>query len=196
MPRKRPAPEPVTGWLDEEQQRAWLAYIKVQLRLVYEMNRQLQADSRMSLADWDVLTALGASESASLTVTALAAQIGWERSRLSHHAKRMASRGLVELATADSDRRATEVRLTAEGRVTLERAAPGHVELIKRLFFGGMPRELLDPLSTALESVYANLLAHGSLPPPDNFHADGAAVDAARGAGDGTGAEARPASRS
>src|SRR5580658_4045949 len=79
MPRKaRPAAKPVTGWLDEAQQRAWLAYIKVQLRLVYEMNRQLQADSGMSLADWDVLTALGASASASLTVTALAAQIGWE----------------------------------------------------------------------------------------------------------------------
>ena len=74
MPRKtRPAPEP-EGWLDEEQQRAWLAYIKVQLRLVYEMNRQLQSDSGMSLADWDVLTALGTSESASLTVTALAAR--------------------------------------------------------------------------------------------------------------------------
>jgi DNA-binding MarR family transcriptional regulator len=170
MPRKaRPAAKPVTGWLDEAQQRAWLAYIKVQLRLVYEMNRQLQADSGMSLADWDVLTALGASESASLTVTALAAQIGWERSRLSHHAKRMASRGLVELMTAHSDRRATEVRLTAEGGAALEQAAPGHVELIKRLFFDGTPRDLLDPLSTALECVYANLLAQGSLPPPDNL---------------------------
>ena len=81
----------------------------------YEMNRQLQSGSRMSIADWDVLTALGASESASLTVTTLAAQIGWERSRLSHHVKRMASRGLVELVTADSDRRATQVHLTADG---------------------------------------------------------------------------------
>jgi len=76
---------------------------------------------------------------------------------------------VVELVTADSDRRATEVRLTAEGRAALERAAPGHVELIKRLFFGGIPRELLDPLGTALECVYANLLAQGSLPPPDNL---------------------------
>jgi DNA-binding MarR family transcriptional regulator len=169
MPRTRTAPEPVTGWLDQEQQRAWLAYIKVQLRLVYEINRQLQSDSGMSLADWDVLSALGASESASLTITALANQIGWERSRLSHHVKRMASRGLVELVTADSDRRATEVRLIAEGRAALERAAPGHVELVKRLFFDGIPRELLDPLSTALECVYANLLAQGSLPPPNNL---------------------------
>jgi hypothetical protein len=50
-----------------------------------------------------------------------------------------------------------------------EECAPGHVDLIKRLFFGGIPRELLDPLSTALECVYANLLAQGSLPPPGNL---------------------------
>jgi hypothetical protein len=33
------------------QQRAWLAYMRVQLRLTYEMNRQLQADSNLSLPD-------------------------------------------------------------------------------------------------------------------------------------------------
>ena len=38
-------PAPAGGWLDGDQQRAWLAYIRVQLRLSYEMNRQLLADS-------------------------------------------------------------------------------------------------------------------------------------------------------
>jgi hypothetical protein len=52
------ASAPAGGWLDGEQQRAWLAYIRVQLRLAYEMNRQLLADSGMSLPDYDVLTAL------------------------------------------------------------------------------------------------------------------------------------------
>ena len=42
------APVPEGGWLDGEQQRAWLAYIRVQLRLTYEMNRQLQSDSDLS----------------------------------------------------------------------------------------------------------------------------------------------------
>ena len=42
------------------QQRAWLAYMRVQLRLTYEMNRQLQADSNLSLPDYDVLNALQA----------------------------------------------------------------------------------------------------------------------------------------
>ncbi len=156
-----------SGWLDARQQRAWLAYIKVQLRLTYEMNRQLQTCGALSLGDWDVLTALGASTSGALATTTLAAQIGWERSRLSHHAKRMAGRGLLELRTSATDRRATELVLTPAGRATLEEAAPGHVELIKRLFFAGMPDELLEPLAAALEGVYANLLKHGSLPIPD-----------------------------
>ncbi len=156
-----------SGWLDARQQRAWLAYIKVQLRLTYEMNRQLQTCGALSLGDWDVLTALGASTSGALATTTLAAQIGWERSRLSHHAKRMAGRGLLELRTSATDRRATELVLTPAGRATLEKAAPGHVELIKRLFFAEMPDELLEPLAAALEGVYANLLKHGSLPIPD-----------------------------
>src|SRR5439155_18615954 len=44
--------------LTAAQQRAWLAYMRVQLRLTYEMNRQLQADSNLSLPDYDVLNAL------------------------------------------------------------------------------------------------------------------------------------------
>jgi hypothetical protein len=46
------------GWLTPAQQRAWVAYMHVQLRLTYEMNRQLQTDSELSLADYDVLVAL------------------------------------------------------------------------------------------------------------------------------------------
>jgi DNA-binding MarR family transcriptional regulator len=160
--------EPETGWLDPAQQRAWLAFIRVRLRLTYEMNRQLQAEAGMSLADYDVLTALGASGAGRMTVTALAAQLGWERSRLSHHGKRMAGRGLVELAAAPADRRATEILLTSAGRDALARAAPGHVDLVQRLFFAGVPRELLGPLGTALEGAYASLLAGGSLPPPED----------------------------
>ena len=56
------APAPAGGWLDGDQQRAWLAYIRVQLRLAYEMNRQLLTDSGMSLPDYDVLTALSVAE--------------------------------------------------------------------------------------------------------------------------------------
>jgi DNA-binding MarR family transcriptional regulator len=111
-------------WLSRSQLRTWLAFMGVQQRLGYEMNRQLQADSELSLADYDVLNALSAVEGGCLQVSALAATIGWERSRVSHHTKRMQSRGLVHCDVAASDRRATEVRLTPDGQQWISRHSP------------------------------------------------------------------------
>ena len=65
-------PVPAGGWLDERQQRVWLAYIRVQLRLAYEMNRQLLADSGLSLPDYDVLTALSVADGGRMPITVLA----------------------------------------------------------------------------------------------------------------------------
>src|SRR6202049_3825195 len=163
-------PAPAGGWLDGEQQRAWLAYIRVQLRLAYEMNRQLLADSGMSLPDYEVLKALSVAGGGRMQITVLAAQIGWERSRVSHHVRRMRARGLVSCGLSVADRRVTEVTLTSRGRQALQEAAPGHVDLVRRLFFGGLPDGLVGPLSEALESVYANIIKQGSLPPPVDWH--------------------------
>jgi DNA-binding MarR family transcriptional regulator len=164
-PADRP-PAPAGGWLNPDEQRAWLAYIRVSLRLSYEMNRQLQADSGLSLADFDVLTALSAAPDGTMKITALAGQIGWERSRLSHHVSRMAERGLVQCHRAPSDRRATEVSFTGEGRRALTEAAPGHVELVRQLFFTGVPDRLLKQVSAAFETIDANITRLGSQPTP------------------------------
>ena len=162
---------PAGGWLEGDQQRAWLAYIRVQLRLAYEMNRQLLADSGMSLPDYDVLTALSVVDGGRMPITVLAAQIGWERSRVSHHVRRMSARGLVTCGPSAADGRVTEVTLTAQGRQAMEEAAPGHVDLVRRLFFEGLPADLVGPLSEAMESVYANIIKLGSLPPPIDWSA-------------------------
>src|ERR1700692_4543303 len=161
---------PAAGWLEGDQRRAWLAYIRVQLRLAYEMNRQLLADSGMSLPDYDVLTALSVAGGGRMQITVLAAQIGWERSRVSHHVRRMSARGLVTRGLSAADRRVTEVTLTGRGRQAQEEAAPGHVDLVRRLFFDGLPEGLVGPLSKALEGVYANIIGQGSLPPPVDSH--------------------------
>jgi hypothetical protein len=36
------------------------------------------------------------------------------------------------------------------------------------LFFGGLPPELVPPLTSALENIYAHVVEHGTLPPPDD----------------------------
>jgi DNA-binding MarR family transcriptional regulator len=169
-PKRAARPAPAGGWLDADQQRAWLAYIRVQLRLAYEMNRELLADTGMSLPDYDVLTALSVADEGRMPITVLAAQIGWERSRVSHHVRRMSARGLVGCVLSAADKRVTEVTLTPAGRQAVWDAAPGHVDLVRRLFFDGLPEALLEPLSAALEGVYANIIKHGSLPPPVDWH--------------------------
>jgi DNA-binding MarR family transcriptional regulator len=152
--------------LTHQQQRAWLAYMRVQLRLSYEMNRQLQNDSGLSLADYDVLNSLRYSPDGAMQISALAARIGWERSRVSHQARRMGARGLLTLDVVASDRRATDVRLTDQGWQEITDASEGHIALVRRLFFGGLPVDHLPAVTEALEAVYENLLENGSLPAP------------------------------
>ena len=163
------APVPAGGWLDGDQQRAWLAYIRVQLRLAYEMNRQLLADSGMSLPDYDVLTALSVADGGRMPVTVLAAQIGWERSRVSHHVRRMSDRGLVTCGLSAADGRVTEVTLTPKGGRPRRRRRPGTWPwsgACSSRPCGGPG----GPLGEALESVYANIIEQGSLPPPVDWH--------------------------
>ena len=173
-----PGAQPV---LTADQQEAWLAYMRLSLRLSYEMNRQLQTDSDLTLADYDVLNALADSPGVRLRLGVLAARIGWERSRLSHHLQRMSARGLVERSACETDRRATDAVLTDAGRAALVTATPGHAALVRRMFFDGLDESQVPALRAALEAIHEQVLRHGTLPPPEFQHrlpgltADGAA---------------------
>ncbi len=156
--------------LTAEQQETWLAYMRVHLRLAYEINRQLQTDSDLSLADYDVLNALGDCPGNRMQLTVLAARIAWERSRLSHHLQRMSARGLVERTPSEEDGRATDAVLTAAGRAALDAATPGHAALVARMFFAGLDPALVPVLRTALEQVHEQVLAEGTLPHPVPQH--------------------------
>lgn len=156
---------PKQVWLTPKQQRAWITYMRVQLRMNYEMNRQLQAESGLSLADYDVLVALSGHRGEGMRVSDLAAHIGWERSRLSHQLRRMEERGLTERRPSVGDGRTTNVALTPRGRQVIDEAAPGHVDLVRRLFFDPLPENLLAPFTAALEHIHVNLNHNSSLPP-------------------------------
>jgi len=165
MPKKVRDKSPKRGWLTPKQQRAWVAYMRVQLRMNYEMNRQLQADAGLSLSDYDVLVALSADHDEGLRVSDLAAQIGWERSRLSHQLRRMEERGLTDRRPSTEDGRTTNVVLTAKGRRAIADAAPGHVDLVRSLFFDPLPENLLPSFTAALEHICVSLDHNSSLPP-------------------------------
>jgi len=165
MPRNRSSPPGDSAWLSPSQLRAWVAYMRVQLRMNYEINRQLQRDNGLSLADYHVLNALSNAPDHKMQLTDLAALIGWELSRLSHHLRRLGDRGLTKRIQSEDDGRATDAILTKAGREAIDAAAPGHVALIRRLFFDPLPHELLAPFTAALEHVHVNINFNSSLPP-------------------------------
>src|SRR5437764_4255557 len=102
-------------WLSATETALWTRFMRVQKQLFATLNRQLQTDSGLSLSDWDVLVALTADHSGSQRVTELAHTLGWERSRLSHHAARMQKRGLLKRVECPDDGRAAMYQLTEAG---------------------------------------------------------------------------------
>jgi DNA-binding MarR family transcriptional regulator len=165
MSRPRRSPGGDSPWLSPSQLRAWVAFMRVQLRMNYEINRQLQRDNDLSLSDYHVLNALSNAPEHKMQVTDLAALIGWERSRLSHHLRRLSDRGLTKRNPSTEDGRATDAVLTKKGMNAMVDAAPGHAMLVKKLFFAPLPDELVAPFTAALEHIQASLNLNASLPP-------------------------------
>ena len=150
-------------WLTRTQAQTWRAYMGLSLQMTYEMNRQLSEDADLSLADYSVLVALADSPDGRRGLTDLASEIGWERSRLSHHLKRMCARGLTERHPSTTDGRATDARLTPAGRDALESAAAGHVDLVQRLFFAPLTEQDVVSLGEVLDRLRIHMRDVGAL---------------------------------
>jgi DNA-binding MarR family transcriptional regulator len=146
-----------TKWLDEGEQRAWRAFMRMQGELEARLNRQLQADSGLSLADYEVLVLLTDAADGRLRPFELQRGLQWEQSRLSHHLTRMQRRGLVARLECHQDGRGAFVVLTDAGRRAMDAAAPGHVGAVRRLFFDELTRDQIAVLEQLSNQVLARL---------------------------------------
>ncbi|KUI24299.1 MarR family transcriptional regulator [Mycobacterium sp. IS-1742] len=142
-------------WLSAEEQRVWRGYLAMVAELQVAMNRQLQRDCGLSLADYEVLVAL--SERGARRVNELGQALAWEQSRLSHQLRRMRDRGLVSRRDAADDRRGATVALTEAGAAALRAAAPGHAALVRRVLFDGMPTARRTAFSDVIDTVRERL---------------------------------------
>lgn len=142
-------------WLTEREERAWRALQFMQMRVEGELARQLATESGLSYPDYLVLVALTDRPDGRMRLFELAAVLGWEKSRLSHHIARMADRGLVGKERCDSDRRGAFVVGTRRGRKEIEAAAPGHVAAVRRLFIDRLTPRQLDAIADIADTVLA-----------------------------------------
>ena len=148
---------PKARWLDDREERVWRALQFMQMRLTAQLARQLAADSDLSYQDYLVLVALTDRADGRMRMFELARDLGWEKSRVSHHIARMEQRGLVDKEKCGADRRGAFVVVTEHGRKELEAAAPGHVDAVRRLFIDRLSPLQLEAVGAAAETVLAAL---------------------------------------
>jgi DNA-binding MarR family transcriptional regulator len=144
-------------WLDEREAHLWRSWLRLNQELPSVLEEQISRESGLSGADYAVLVPLSEAPDGMLRARELGRQILWERSRLSHHVRRMENRGLVVREECTEDARGAMVRMTASGRAAIEGAAPGHVAATRRHFFDHLSREEVELLTTVFDRVLDNL---------------------------------------
>ena len=150
-------------WLTADEQRAWRAYVRAGTLLTARLNRQLQADSGLSLPEYEVLVQLSEAPDGQLRPFQLGLALDWEQSRLSHLLARMIRRGFVIRQDCPGDRRGALVVLTRAGHVAIESAAPGHVAAVRRLIFDQMDSAQAAAFGQAFEAILTALEDPGSV---------------------------------
>ena len=122
-----------------------------------QLNRDLQADQGLTIADYEILVRLSDAPERQIRMSELAEITLSSRSRLSHQIDRMEKAGLVSREICDADRRGQNCILTDKGWKTLVTAAPSHVESVREHFVDLLTDAEYSALGKACEKIVRHL---------------------------------------
>ncbi|MDO7883087.1 MarR family winged helix-turn-helix transcriptional regulator [Salinibacterium soli] len=143
--------------MNEQESAAWLSLISLLELLPAALDAQLQRDARLTHFEYVLLTMLQRAPKHVMRMKALAAATSSTLPRLSHVVSRLEGRGLVERYPCEEDRRATNARLTPEGRRTVIRATPEHIATVRRLVIDVVSPEQLDQIAAIGDAILPGL---------------------------------------
>lgn len=146
--------EPVRGWLTESQQRVWRSYLLAKAHIDEYLDEALRSFG-LSLAEYELLVRLSESPDHTIRMGELAASVGHSRSRLTHTIKRMEQAGYVRRTSCAADGRGVQAVMTGAGYDLLKRAAPAHVDSVRRVFVDAIAPEDYAALGRAMSAVLA-----------------------------------------
>lgn len=146
-----------TRWLDQDEQRAWRAFLEASQLLFERLDRQLQREAGLSHADYEILARLSEADGQRLRMSELASSTLFSRSRLSHAVARLERDGMVRRQSCPSDGRGTFAVLTPKGLDALTSAAPAHVEEVRRRVFDHLSAAQIDELHRISNAIRERL---------------------------------------
>lgn len=129
----------------------------MRFKLLSHLARELQRQTGLSEADYDVLVALSEAPEDRYRLGELGERLDWEKSRLSKQISRMSTRGLVTREDCTTDSRGAFAVLTKSGRKAIEAAAPIHVELVRKWFIDALTPAQLDAMTEISAAVLDRL---------------------------------------
>jgi len=139
----------------------WRSFVETTDDLRTALASRLQSESGVSPGDYAVLLALVEARGRTPRSSELAAAIGWERSRLSHHLGRMERRGLVRRDEHPTDNRGAEVGVTPAGEAAFRAASAPHLRAIRELFVDALTPAQLAAAGEIAEALHAHLAGPG-----------------------------------
>jgi DNA-binding MarR family transcriptional regulator len=143
-----------SGALEPRETRAWHAFIDAQASLLRRLEADLVAETKLTLAEYDVLAQLAAGR---LRMTELSDRVRISRSGLTRLVDRLVEGRLVERVSCPSDRRGLFAQLTAEGVERFRQARPVHLRGIGEYFASHLTGAQLDAIASALEPLGASM---------------------------------------
>jgi DNA-binding MarR family transcriptional regulator len=140
-------------WLDDDEMRAWRSLLSAHRRLLHQLDAELQATQKLSVADYGVLAELSEADGGRMRMSELAERALFSPSGLTRRLDALVQAGWVERVRCPTDRRGAFAVITQDGRARLAQAAPDHVDQVRRHFIEHLSRHQLLALADALEAV-------------------------------------------
>jgi len=147
----------VVRWLSDKELGAWIRLVSVCELLPAALDSQLRRDAGLSHYEYFLLARLSGAPEQTLRMSTLAARTNATLPRLSHVVARLESQGLVERTPCPEDARATNARLTPQGRDKVAHAAPGHVDIVRQKVIDALSPEQVQQLSDIAGAVLDRL---------------------------------------
>ena len=150
--RQSPSAAP-TGDLDPTEMDAWHGLLRAHASLVRALDDEMQAEHGISLTQYEVLLLLARTDDGALRMNELADGALLSLSGLSRLVDRLVALGLVERRQCVTDRRGAFAVITPAGRKRFAAARPTHLDGVRRRLIEPLPRELVEALATAWNTL-------------------------------------------
>jgi len=126
---------------------AWIGLLATHRRLTRELDSELEAAHGLTLSGLELLARLASAPERRLRLSALAAEAGLSLSRVSRIVDALEGRRLVERRPCESDARAINAQLTAEGLELARAAQATHLAAVRARFFDRLSNREIAALS-------------------------------------------------